>query len=70
MELAARQLREGTQPAAQVAKSVGYTSEYAFNRAFTKHRGIPPGRYRRDHHGPADGYSQHVDGGREIFMSR
>jgi len=70
MELAARQLREGTQPAAQVAKSVGYTSEYAFNRAFTRHRGIPPGRYRRDHHGPAGVHSQNVDGNREIFISR
>jgi len=70
MELAARQLREGTQPAAQVAKSVGYTSECAFNRAFTRHRGIPPGRYRRDHHGPAGGHSQNVDGDREVFIPR
>ena len=50
MELAARQLRDSTQPAAQVAKAVGYTSEYAFNRAFAKHRGAPPGRYQREHH--------------------
>jgi AraC-like DNA-binding protein len=46
----ARQLRDSTQPAAQVAKAVGYTSEYAFNRAFAKHRGTPPGRYQRAHH--------------------
>ena len=26
---------------------VGYTSEYAFSRAFARHRGQPPGRYRR-----------------------
>jgi hypothetical protein len=25
----------------------GYTSEFAFNRAFSRHRGQPPGRYRR-----------------------
>ena len=70
MELAARQLREGTQPAGQVARSVGYTSEYAFNRAFTKYRGTPPGRYRRDHHGPAGGHSQNVDGDRGVFIPR
>jgi AraC-like DNA-binding protein len=29
-----------------VARSLGYTSEYAFNRAFTRDRRIPPGRYR------------------------
>jgi AraC-like DNA-binding protein len=69
MELAARQLRDSTQPAAQVARSVGYSSEYAFNRAFTKHRGTPPGRYRRDHHGPAGGYSQNIDSDREKFIS-
>jgi AraC-like DNA-binding protein len=50
MELAARRLRTTSEPAAQVASSVGYTSEYAFNRAFTRHRGLPPGRYRREHH--------------------
>ncbi len=50
MELAARQLRESTQPVAQVARAVGYTSEYAFNRAFARYRGTPPGRYQRQHH--------------------
>ena len=30
-----------------IARDVGYTSEYAFNRAFSRHRGQPPGRYRR-----------------------
>lgn len=50
MELAAHQLRTTTEPAGQVARSVGYSSEYAFNRAFTKYRGTPPGRYRREHH--------------------
>ena len=29
-----------------VARSFGYTSEYAFNRALTRDRHIPPGRYR------------------------
>lgn len=48
MDLAARRLRETDLPAAAVAREVGYTSEYAFNRAFARHRGRPPGRYRRD----------------------
>jgi AraC-like DNA-binding protein len=30
-----------------IAHDVGYTSEYAFNRAFSRHCGEPPGRYRR-----------------------
>ena len=47
MELAARQLRGTDEPIAVIARRVGYTSEYAFNRAFTRLRGCPPGRYRR-----------------------
>ncbi|MEO3781882.1 AraC family transcriptional regulator [Actinocorallia sp. B10E7] len=47
IELAARRLRETTLPAATIAREVGYTSEYAFNRAFHRIQGCPPGRYRR-----------------------
>ena len=47
MDLAARRLRDTTEPVQTIARSVGYTSEYAFNRAFRRHRGQPPGRYRR-----------------------
>jgi AraC-like DNA-binding protein len=47
MELAARLLRESEQPVGRIAHVVGYTSEFAFSRAFTKHRGEPPGRYRK-----------------------
>ncbi len=47
MDLAARRLRDTTDPVETIARSVGYTSEYAFNRAFSRHRGLPPGRYRR-----------------------
>jgi len=36
--------REGC---AAVARQVGYTSEFAFSRAFTRHHHVPPGRYRR-----------------------
>nr|AGM21658.1 transcriptional regulator [Couchioplanes caeruleus] len=50
IELAARKLHDTTLPAAVIAHQVGYTSEYAFNRAFTRVRGCPPGRYRRQGH--------------------
>jgi AraC-like DNA-binding protein len=47
MDLAARRLKDTAEPVEAIARSVGYTSEYAFNRAFSRHRGQPPGRYRR-----------------------
>src|SRR5512132_2558095 len=47
MDLAARRLKDTTEPVESIARGVGYTSEYAFNRAFSRHRGQPPGRYRR-----------------------
>jgi AraC-like DNA-binding protein len=31
---------------AEVARQVGYRSEFAFNRAFKKHYQVPPGVYR------------------------
>jgi AraC-like DNA-binding protein len=34
---------------AEIAGDVGYESEAAFNRAFKREFGQPPGRYRRDH---------------------
>lgn len=47
LELAAHRLRETTDPIDAIAHSVGYSSEYAFSRAFARVRGEPPGRYRR-----------------------
>jgi AraC-like DNA-binding protein len=47
MHLAAQRLRYSTDTVGSIARDVGYSSEYAFNRAFTRHRGQPPGRYRR-----------------------
>jgi AraC-like DNA-binding protein len=47
MHLAAQRLRYSTDTVGAIAREVGYTSEYAFNRAFARHRGQPPGRYRR-----------------------
>lgn len=46
MDLAAQQLRDTELPLGLIARSVGYTSEYAFSRAFSRARSIPPGRYR------------------------
>jgi AraC-like DNA-binding protein len=46
MDLASRRLRDTEEPIDMIARSVGYTSEYAFSRAFSRARGKPPGRYR------------------------
>jgi AraC-like DNA-binding protein len=47
MHVAAQRLKHTTDPVERIARDVGYTSEYAFNRAFSRLRGQPPGRYRR-----------------------
>jgi AraC-like DNA-binding protein len=47
MHLAAQRLKYSTDTVEAIAREVGYTSQYAFNRAFARHRGQPPGRYRR-----------------------
>jgi len=47
MRIAAQRLKHSTETVESIAREVGYTSEYAFNRAFSRHRGQPPGRYRR-----------------------
>jgi AraC-like DNA-binding protein len=49
MDLAARALRNTDQPVDVIAREVGYTSEFAFSRAFARSRGEPPGRYRHGH---------------------
>lgn len=46
MELAARSLRETDDAVGAIAHRVGYESEFAFSRAFSRFRGRPPGRYR------------------------
>lgn len=48
MDLAARQLRDTDQGLESIAREVGYTSEYAFSRAFSRARSVPPGRYRTE----------------------
>jgi AraC-like DNA-binding protein len=47
MHLAAHRLRHSNDTIDTIARDLGYTSEFAFNRAFARHRGEPPGRYRR-----------------------
>jgi AraC-like DNA-binding protein len=46
MTLAADRLKSTQEPIAPIAHSVGYTSEFAFSRAFTRVRGIVPSRFR------------------------
>lgn len=48
LDTAARLLRDTDHPVNHIAALVGYTSEYAFNRAFARTKGHSPGRYR--HH--------------------
>jgi len=47
IDTATRLLQDTEAPVARIAREVGYRSEYAFNRAFTRARGRSPGRYRR-----------------------
>jgi len=53
MELAARHLRETDNAVGAIARQVGYVSEFAFSRAFSRARGDAPGRYRRTHRASA-----------------
>lgn len=46
MDLAAVRLRDTSDSLETIARSVGYTSVYAFSRAFSRARSQPPGRYR------------------------
>jgi len=46
MDLAAHRLRDTDDTLEQIAADVGYTSVYAFSRAFRRERSSPPGRYR------------------------
>lgn len=47
MQLAGRRLEAPGVSVAQVSAEIGYESEAAFNRAFKKVTGVPPGQWRR-----------------------
>jgi AraC-like DNA-binding protein len=49
LQLAARSLERTSRGVAEIAADVGYESEAAFNRAFKREFGQPPGQYRTDH---------------------
>ena len=49
MELARDLLLGSSETSKQIARHTGYKSDAAFNRAFTKHHGLSPGQWRRDH---------------------
>lgn len=55
MQRAATQLEEGDEPIIKIADAVGYQSESAFNKAFSKEMGVAPARYRRSHRRSAIG---------------
>ena len=46
MDLAAHRLRDTDESLDEIAADIGYTSVYAFSRAFSRERSLPPGRYR------------------------
>ncbi|MGO9955748.1 MAG: AraC family transcriptional regulator [Solirubrobacteraceae bacterium] len=46
MDLAARQLRDTNHSLEAIAESIGYSSVYAFSRAFRRAHSQPPGRFR------------------------
>lgn len=47
MTTAAKALRESDAPLRTIAARAGYSSEYAFAKAFKREFGVAPGRYRR-----------------------
>ena len=49
LQSAARSLERTSRGVADIAAGIGYESEAAFNRAFKREFGQPPGRYRSDH---------------------
>jgi transcriptional regulator GlxA family with amidase domain len=47
LALAVSLLEGGEASLAEIAREIGYASEFAFSRAFKRQHGIAPGRYRR-----------------------
>jgi transcriptional regulator GlxA family with amidase domain len=62
LQLAARSLQRTSRGVAEIAADVGYESEAAFNRAFKREFGQPPGRYRSEYKSsPANIASEHAE---------
>ncbi|WP_373689002.1 helix-turn-helix domain-containing protein [Streptomyces sp. Rer75] len=55
MTCAGRPLREDNSPLHAIAQRVGYTSEFAFARAFKREYGVAPGQYRTSWHPEVQG---------------
>jgi AraC-like DNA-binding protein len=47
MTLAERRLRDSDDPLDVIGREIGYTSEFAFAKAFKREFSLPPGRYRQ-----------------------
>ena len=47
MTMAAKLLRAADDPLSIVARACGYSSEFAFAKAFKREYGVAPGQYRR-----------------------
>lgn len=67
MDLAALRLRDTDDALDTIARSVGYTSVYAFSRAFSRARSQPPGRYRITSRTPAGNGSCSRDDGQSAM---
>jgi AraC-like DNA-binding protein len=61
LQLAARSLERTSRGVAEIAADVGYESEAAFNRAFKREFGQPPGRYRGDHKSSTKKAGEHLE---------
>lgn len=48
MQIAALKLKEGIQNTSSIASALGYQSDAAFNTAFKRVHGVPPGLYKRE----------------------
>lgn len=49
MKKAASLLSRGDMPIKSIAESIGYKGESSFNRAFVRHTGVTPGKWRKNH---------------------
>ncbi len=60
LQLAARSLERTSRSVAEIASDIGYESEAAFNRAFKREFGQPPGRYRSEQRSSHTPKPEHV----------